>query len=137
LRAREARLRPRRPDPRGGGAALARGEVLLGSMIVTVVDLELARHQWAEGRRAVERARSDRAAYESLNRRVGVVTAERSRRVGQLSPHDGRAAGYAGGDRGPLEAVEDGLPDEGPSQVSTAADAAFDLYSRRASDYSP
>ena len=35
-----------------------------------VVDVELARHQWAEGRRALERARDDRAAYARLNARV-------------------------------------------------------------------
>jgi hypothetical protein len=101
-------------------------------MIVPVVDVELARHQWAEGRRAVERAGS-----EGLNRQVGVVTAELNRRVGQTFTLDELAAVYAGADRWALEAVHDAFPDGVPSQVSTAADAAFDLYSRRASDYSP
>ncbi len=106
-------------------------------MIGGAVDLELARHQWEDGRRAVERWRSDRSVYESLALQVDVVTAELSRRVGQSFTLDQLASEYAGADRWALQAIHDALPDAVPSQASTVADAAFQLYSRRASDYSP
>jgi hypothetical protein len=36
-----------------------------------------------------------------------------------------------------LETIDDAFPGQRAGDVSTAADAAFDLYSRRASDYEP
>ena len=106
-------------------------------MIERVMDIELARHQWEDGHRAVERARSDRAAYDRLSLQVEIVTAELGRRVGQTFTLEQLAGVYAGADRWALEAIHDALPDDVPSQASTVADAAFQLYSRRASDYSP
>jgi hypothetical protein len=100
-------------------------------------DLDLARHQWEEGRRALARARDDRQEYANLNRRVDAVTAELNRRVGQHFTLAELAAAYGGSERWVLEAIDDAFPDESPGRASTAADAAFDLYSRRASDYSP
>ena len=106
-------------------------------MIRAVMDLELARHQWAEGRRAVDRTRSDPAAHRQLVARVEVVAAELTRRVGQVFTLDELAHEYAGADRWTLETIDEAFPDETPRAASTAADAAFDLYSRRASDYAP
>lgn len=106
-------------------------------MIDLVVDLDLARHQWEDGRRALERARADRAAYERLSMRVGIVTAELTRRVGQTFTLAELAAAYDGADRWALETIHDAFPDDVPAEVSTVADAAFDQYSRRASDYAP
>lgn len=106
-------------------------------MIRAVVDLELARHQWAEGRRAVDRRRADAAGHRRLVAQVEVVTAELTRRVGQVFTLDELATEYEGADRWTLETLDEAFPDEIPADVSTAADAAFDLYSRRASDYAP
>ena len=106
-------------------------------MIGVVVKLELARHQWAEGRRALERARADRAGYERAVSRVEVVTAELPRRVGQTFTLEDLAAVYGTADRWTLEALHEAFPDDAPGQVSSVADAAFDLYSRHASDYAP
>jgi len=100
-------------------------------------DVDLARHQWEEGRRAVERSRSDRNAYAGLHRRIDVVTAVLMRRVGQNFTLAELAAVYEGADRWVLETIDEAFPDESPGPVSTAADAAFDMYSRRASDYAP
>ena len=61
-----------------------------------MVDLELARHQWDEGRRAVERAQADARDYRSLTRRVDVVTAELTRRIGQTFTLAELAAVYDG-----------------------------------------
>jgi hypothetical protein len=102
-----------------------------------MTDLDLARHQWEEGRWALARARSDQQEYMRLTRRVDAVTAELNARVGQNFTLAQLAAVYAGSERWVLEAIDDAFPDESPGRFSTAADAAFDLYSRRASDYTP
>ncbi len=101
------------------------------------MDLELARHQWAEGRRAVDRTRPDAGRHRRLVGQVEAVTAELTRRVGQVFTLDELATEYDSADRWTLETIDDAFPDEVPADVSTAADAAFDLYSRRASDYAP
>ncbi len=101
------------------------------------VNVELARHQWEDGYRAVERSRSDRPAFDRLSRQVDVVTAELTRRVGQVFTLEQLAAVYGGADRWVLEAIHDAFPDDVPAQSSTVADAAFQLYARRASDYTP
>jgi hypothetical protein len=111
--------------------------MLRDRMIGGALDLELARHQWDDGRRAVERLRPDRAAYDHLSVQVEIVTAEIARRVGQVFTLDELAAVYGGADRWVIEALQNALPDEVPAQASTVADAAFQLYSRRASDYAP
>ena len=81
----------RRPDPRRGGAALARGRLLRRSMIGPSMDLELARHQWAEGRRALERARATTAdGIAVCSRQVEVVLAELTP-SGRADLHAGRA----------------------------------------------
>jgi hypothetical protein len=102
-----------------------------------MADLELARHQWEEGRRAVQRARADRAEYVGLTGRMDAITAELTRRIGQTFTLGELAALYKGSDRWVLETIDDAFPGQGAGDVSTAADAAFDLYSRRASDYEP
>jgi hypothetical protein len=102
-----------------------------------MADLDLARHQWEEGRRAVERARADRIEYAGLTRRIDTITAELTRRIGQTFTLAELAALYQASDRWVLEAIDDAFPAERPGDVSTAADAAFDLFSRRASDYEP
>jgi hypothetical protein len=106
-------------------------------MIGGVVNLDLARHQWEDGLRAVERERSDHARYDLLTAQIEVVTAELARRVGQTFTLDELAAAYDDVDRWALTAIHEALPDEVPSGASTVADAAFLLYSRRASDYNP
>ncbi len=65
------------------------------------------------------------------------MTAELTRRVGQVFTLDELATEYDGADRWTLETIDDAFPDDVPADVSTTADAAFDLYSRRASDYAP
>jgi len=106
-------------------------------MIGAVVDLELARHQWAEGRRALDRAGSDRTAQRRLTAASNVIVAELTRRVGQVFTLQELADAYEHADRWTLETVDEAFPAEGASAVSVAADAAFDRFSRRASDYAP
>jgi hypothetical protein len=101
------------------------------------VDVELARHQWAEGRRALDRARDDRARLESLSAQVEVLVDQLMRRVGQTFTLDELADAYERSDRWVLEALDDAFPDEVPTDISAAVNAAFDLYARRASNYAP
>ena len=106
-------------------------------MIGAVVDIELARYQWEEGRRALERARRDRSRHGQLTREVELVTAALTRRIGQVFTLGELAAVYETADRWVLEAIHDAFPERAPSEASTVADAAFDVSSRHASDYTP
>jgi hypothetical protein len=101
------------------------------------VDVELARHQWVEGRRTIERARDDREAFTRLNAYVSVLVDELTRRIGQTFSTEDLLSEYERSHSWTLEALDDAFPDEVPADVSIAADAAFDLYARRASDYAP
>ena len=116
---------------------MARGRLLRDSMIDAVVDLELARHQWAEGRRALERVRADPAAYDRLSLGVEAVTAELTRRLGQTFTLEELAGEYRSVDRWSLEVIDDAFPDGGPVDVSAMTNAGFDRFSRHASDYAP
>jgi hypothetical protein len=106
-------------------------------MIGAVVDVELARHQWETGRRALDRARGDEPRHRQLTREVEIVTAGLMRRIGQVFTLDELATVYAAADRWVLEAIHDAFPESAPAEAATVADAAFDAYARRASDYSP
>ena len=106
-------------------------------MIDGVVDLELARHQWSDGRRALDRARGDRARYEALSDGVEVIQRELARRLGQIFDLATLADAYATSDRWVLEALHDAFPDDPPAESSLVAAAAFELYAHRASDYAP
>jgi hypothetical protein len=116
---------------------LARTPVLRGLMIGAVVEIELARYQWDEGRRALERSRGDRVRYRQLTREVEIVTAALTRRIGQVFTLGELAAVYETADRWVLEAIHEAFPERAPREAATVADAAFDASSRRASDYTP
>jgi len=109
----------------------------VNSMIGGVVNLELARHQWEDGQRAADRLRGDAAAYTTFSRRVAAVSSELTRRIGQVFTLEQLAVVYRDADRWVFEAIDDALPGSAPTDASIAADAAFHLYSRRASDYAP
>jgi hypothetical protein len=111
--------------------------VLLDPMIEPVVDLQLTRHQWAAGSRALERRRDDRRAYETSLVGVEAVERELTGRVGQTFTLEQIAAEYARSDRWVLQLLEDTFPESLPPDGSTLADAAFDRFSRHASDYRP
>ncbi len=102
-----------------------------------VLELELARHQWAEGRRALQRAGRDPAAADALARQVEILTGELASRLGQVFTLAELAGVYRGADRWSLPLLQEALPEDPPFSAGTVADAAFDQYSRRASDYAP
>jgi hypothetical protein len=98
------------------------------------VDLELARQQWEEGNRRLEEARGDR----NLLAQVEVVAAQLRARVGQTFTLQELADVYAGADRWAQDVLEEARPEDAPPpDAATAADAAFHLYARGATDYEP
>jgi len=106
-------------------------------MIAGVVEIELARHQWDEGRRALQIAGSDEAAADALARQVRIVSAELTRRLGQVFTLSELVEVYAGADRWSVGLLDEAFPGQVPTRTSCVADAAFELHSRHASDYAP
>jgi hypothetical protein len=102
------------------------------------VDVQLARQQWEEGRRRIERARSDRDAYERLQAQVELVAGELRRRVGQTFTLEELARAYDRAEDWAREVLDDARDDDAPPpEAATIADAAFHLYAHGASDYAP
>jgi len=107
-------------------------------MIVRAVDVELARQQWEDGSRRVERARSDPRVYGRLSAQIELVLAELRGRVGQRFTLDELAAEYEDAVEWARDVLhETGAEDEPPPDTATVADAAFHVYARGASDYAP
>jgi hypothetical protein len=102
-------------------------------------EIEIARQQWQAGsRRLEERRNNDARVYRRLLEQVEAMTFELRRRVGQTFTLDQLADAYRGAEAWGLEAIE--AHDPGPGWEREAAlvtDAAFQAYSRGASDYQP
>ncbi len=102
------------------------------------VQIELARHQWEEGRRTIDRVGStDPVLARRLARQVELLSAELARRLGQVFTLAEMVGLYASADRWSLDLLGGTFADETPFHVSTVADAAFEHYARRATDYTP
>jgi len=101
--------------------------------------VELTRQQWAEGHRRLVRAKdTEPPLYARLLGQVDVVTAALRGRVGKTFTLAELADAYVGADVWARAAVEDHAEEPGDLvTASTAADAAFHLYSRGARDYRP
>jgi hypothetical protein len=99
--------------------------------------VELARQQWAEGHRRLVRT-TEPLLHERLLEQVEIVTTELRARVGKTFTLAELADAYSGSDRWAQAAVEErGESPDYVATASTAADAAFHLYSRGARDYRP
>ncbi len=102
------------------------------------MDLELARQQWQDGNRRVERTRSDDHRYAELTGKVDVLVAGLRKRVGQVFTLDELATAYEGADEWARALLDDVEPDAPPTpEAGTVADAAFHVYARGAADYRP
>jgi hypothetical protein len=102
------------------------------------MSVDLARQQWEEGHRRLERHRDESGVYRRLLEQVEAVTEELRRRVGATFTLAELADCYRGAERWARDAVEDRAPAPGwPRSVVTAVDAAFHLYARGARDYAP
>ena len=102
------------------------------------MDVQLARQHWEDGRRRIERRRSEPTAYARLHAQVELVAAELRRRVGLTFTLAELARAYDRADDWAREILEDAREqDEPPPDTATITDAAFQLYARGASDYTP
>ena len=101
--------------------------------------VELARQHWAEGHRQLVRTKErEPGLYARLLEQIDVVTTELRGRVGKTFTLAELAAAYSGADAWAYAAVEEHAESpEWLSSASTAADAAFHVYSRSARDYHP
>jgi hypothetical protein len=102
------------------------------------MDLDLARQQWEDGHRRVERVRGERTRYVRLTSQVDLLVAALRKRVGQVFTLDELAVAYDGADEWAHTLLDDADP-EAPvtTEPGTLADAAFHAYARGASDYRP
>jgi hypothetical protein len=102
------------------------------------LDVQLARQQWEDGRRRVEALRSDPVAYARLTAQVEVVASELRRRLGQTYTLAELAQFYDGADDWARDALEDARGEDAPPpETPVVAGAAFHVYARGASDYTP
>ena len=102
------------------------------------MDVDLARQQWQDGNRRLERTRGDRRRYAQLVRGVELVVARLRQRVGQTFTLAELAGAYDGADEWVRELLEEDDPDENPPhEPGTVTDAAFHVYARGATDYRP
>lgn len=111
---------------------------LLHVAIDTAMDVELARQQWQDGNRRVERARSDPRRYRRLVAQVDLLVAALRQRVGQTFSLAELAGAYDGADDWARDLLERADPEGAPTpEPGTLADAAFHQYARGAVDYRP
>ena len=98
--------------------------------------LDLVRHEWEVGYRALEAERGDRLRYRRLLAQVDVLTDELRRRVGgtfTLAELDGA---YRSAEVWARQSVADRSPGPGwPRDLALVLAAAFHVYQRGASDY--
>ena len=100
--------------------------------------VEAARQQWAEGNRRLESQASDPDAYERLHGQLEAAMEELRKRVGETFTLAQLADVYGASDTWMREAVEERAATPGwTRQLSVVQDAAFHLYARGATDYSP
>jgi hypothetical protein len=102
------------------------------------IDLELARQEWAQGYRRLRELSSDPIASDRVHAEVEVVTDELRRRVGATFTLAELAAAYERSDDWVPQAIGEHVEHSTWARTATlAADAAFHLYSRGATDYAP
>jgi hypothetical protein len=103
------------------------------------VAVELARRQWEEGNRRLEEESSeDRTRQARLLAAQEAVLDELRRRIGQTFTLAELARAYERAEDWVREAIDEHAEFPGwPGDVTTVQDAAFHLYSRGATDYSP
>ena len=104
---------------------------------MSATEIELARHQWDEGRRALAREAADPARARLLERELLVVSAALARRLGQIFTLAELTRAYADADHWTLALLHEELGTAAPADAATVTDAAFELHARRASDYTP
>jgi hypothetical protein len=102
------------------------------------IDVDLARQEWVEGYRRLPELTRDPVSSERIHAEIEAVTAELRRRVGATFTLAELAAAYAHSDDWVADAIGERVEHRSWLRTATvAADAAFHLYSRGATDYVP
>jgi hypothetical protein len=105
---------------------------------VTSVEVELARRQWKDGHRRFEEESESPARQEVLLLALEAVADELRRRVGQTFSLLDLAQEYARADEWVRAAVAEHARFPGwVRYLTTLQDAAFHVYARGATDYTP
>lgn len=100
--------------------------------------VDAARQQWEEGNRRLESHSTDPDMYLRLLEQLEVATDELRKRMGETFTLSQLADAYGASDEWLREAVEDRVHTPGwQRQLSVVQDAAFHLYARGATDYTP
>ena len=102
------------------------------------MSVDIARADWDNAFRRLEAERADARRYRGLLDAVDAVTDELRARIGQTFTLAQLADAYASVERWGREAVADREPyDDWSRDLALIEDAAFSIYSRNATDYSP
>lgn len=100
--------------------------------------VELARQQWADGKRRLEDTRPNGQHYRRLLAQTDAIVEQLRRRVGGIYTLEELAIVYRDADRWLRHDLAEATPGtEWSPDVTIAADAAFHLYARGARDYEP
>jgi hypothetical protein len=107
-------------------------------MIGRVVDVELARQQWEDGRRRFERSPAGSADADRLAAGIELIVAQLRRRLGLTFTLAELAAAYDGAGEWARDVLYEARADDAtPPDTSTVTDAAFQRYALGAIDYRP
>ena len=106
--------------------------------VASAAELESARREWEEGHDRLLAQAGDARMREQLLLQVEAVTAELRRRVGATFTLAELAGAYADADRWSRAVVGELAPPPGwPRTLALVEAAAFHVYARGATDYSP
>jgi hypothetical protein len=107
-------------------------------MIRDLMDVDLARQQWDDGRRRVERTEPGSRESALLAAQIELVVAGLRRRIGQTFTLAQLVDAYEDAGDWARDALYDSLPEGAPPpDTATVTDAAFQQYARGAIDYRP
>jgi hypothetical protein len=102
------------------------------------MSVDVVRADWDDAFRRLESERGNARRYRRLLDAVEAVTDELRARIGQTFTLDQLAAAYADVERWGREAVAEHAPYDGWTRdLALIEDAAFAMYARGASDYTP
>jgi hypothetical protein len=100
--------------------------------------VELARQQWADGKRRFDDTRPNAHRHRRLLAQVDAIVEQLRRRIGRIYTLEELATVYSGADTWLRHELADAAPGtEWSPDATIAADAAFHLYARGARDYEP
>jgi hypothetical protein len=103
-----------------------------------MASVDAARQQWEDGNRRLESQSSEPDLYLRLLEQLEVATEELRKRVGETFTLAELADAYGTSDQWLREAVEERVEAPGwQRHLSVVQDAAFHLYARGATDYTP